>query len=184
MYISIFVETYREYKKVKSCVSGEGNEEKKVKRVHFEDDTGCQRSSPPPSQSTKEDAVFGVSLNKKPKKKKVVNGDFYVGGKREGEGERKSVWKLRRWSKGRGHHTVMVKKEEEGEGDGREGEHIREEKDKEMAASRPNNENTSNKVCMYMRYSILVNTRIFPFLMVIITCMPVLFYTAPFSGRL
>ena len=147
---SIFVETYREYKKVKSCVSGEGSEEKKAKRVHFENDIECQRSSPPPpSQSIKEDAVFGVSLNKKPKKKKVVNGDFYVGERREGEGERKSVWKLRRWSKGRGHHTVMVKKE--GEGEGREGEQIREEKDEEMAASRPNNENTSNKVCMYVR---------------------------------
>lgn len=135
---------------MKSCVSGESSEEKKVKRVHFEDDTECQGSSPPPpTQSTKEDGVFGVSLNKKPKKK-VVNGDFYVG-RREGEGERKSVWKLRRWSKSRGHHTVMVKKEEEGEG--REGEHIREEKDKGMAASGPNNENTSNKVCMYMRYN-------------------------------
>ena len=150
---SIFVETYREYKKVKSCVSGGGSEEKKVKRVHFEDGIECQRSSPPPpTQSTKVDGVFGVSLNKKPKKKKVVNGDFYVGGRREGEGERKSVWKLRRWSKGRGHHTVTVKKEE-GEGDGREGEQIREEKDKEMAAPGPNNENAStcSKVCMYVR---------------------------------
>ena len=118
-----------------------------MKRVHFEDGIECQRSSPPPpSRSTKEDAVFGASLNKKPKKKKVVNGDFYVGERREGEGERKSVWKLRRWTKGRGHHTVMVKKEEEG--DRREGEHIREEKDKEMATPGPNNENTSTKVCM------------------------------------
>ena len=82
-----------------------------------------------------------------------MNGDFYVE-RREGEGERKSVWKLRRWSKGRGHHTVMVKKEEEGEErEGREGEKIREDKDKGMAASGPNNENTSNKVCMYIRYS-------------------------------
>lgn len=144
-----FVETYREYKKVKSHLSGEGIEEKKVKRVHFDDDVECQRSSPLlPTQSTKEDGVFGASLNKKPKKKKVVNGDFYVGERREGEGERKSVWKLRRWSKGRGHHTVMIKEGERGEG-----EHIREEKDKEMVVPGPNNENASNKVCMYVRYS-------------------------------
>jgi hypothetical protein len=144
--VHVFIETYREYKKVKSCLSGEGAEEKKVKRVHFEDDIECQGSPPPPpTQSTKEDGgVFGVSLNKKPKKK--MNGDFYVGGRREGE--RKSVWKLRRWSKSRGHHTVMVKEEEQGEGEegkGREGEQVGEEKDEDMAASGPNNEN--DKVC-------------------------------------
>ena len=157
---SIFVETYREYKKVKSCISGEGNEEKKVKRVHFEDGVECQRSSPPHTPFTKGDGVFGVSLNKKPKKKKVVNGDFYVGGRREGEGERKSVWKLRRWSKGRGHHTVTVEKEEEGEG-----EHTREERDKETATPGPYNKNTSNKVCtcMYVRHSDFGEHVNFPF---------------------
>ena len=138
-----FLETYREYKKVKSHLSGEGIAEKKGKRVHFEDDLEYQRSSLPPPTRPKEDGVFGISLNKKPKKKKEMNGDFYVGGKRDGEGERKSVWKLRRWSKSRGHHTVVVKKEGGGEEEEeeREGGQISEEKDKDMAASGPNNEN-------------------------------------------
>ena len=102
-----------------------------MKRVHFEDDTECQRSPPPPTQP-KEDGVFGVSLNKKPKKK--MNGDFYIGGRREEEGERKSVWKLRRWSKSRGHHTVVIKKEGEEEQGKREGEaeQARENKDREI----------------------------------------------------
>jgi hypothetical protein len=130
-------------------------------------DIECQRSPPPlPTQSTKEDGgVFGVSLNKKPKKK--VNGDFYVGGRREGE--RKSVWKLRRWSKSRGHHTVMVKEEGDGEeGEGREGEQTGEDKNKDMAASGPNNENDKvhvhlyvekcTQAYMYMRYGNFVNT--------------------------
>ena len=143
------LETYQEYKKVKSHLSGEGTEEKKVKRVHFEDHIECQRSPPPHTQSTKEDDVFGVSLNKKPKKR--MNGDFYIGRRREGEGERKSVWKLRRWSKSRGHHTVVVKKEGEEEvaEEGREGEQRREENDKDMAGSGPNSDKTSGEVCVY-----------------------------------
>ena len=122
-----------------------------MRRVHFEDDIECQRSPSPPAQSTKEDGVFGISLNKKPKKK--MNGGFYVGGRREGEGERKSVWKLRRWSKSRGHHTVVVKKEGKGEEEeGREGEQKREENDKHMAGSGPISDKTSNKVCVYTIY--------------------------------
>ena len=35
------LETYREYKKVKSQFSGEGSEEKKMKPVHFEDGIEC-----------------------------------------------------------------------------------------------------------------------------------------------
>ena len=130
------LETYQEYKKAKSRLSGKGSAEKKVKRVHFEDNIEYRRSPSPltcTSQSTKEDGVFGISLNKKPKKK--MNGDFYIGGRREGE--RKSVWKLRRWSKGRGHHTVVVKKEGEKEEEKREDEEERvtEEKDQDMAGS-------------------------------------------------
>ena len=78
MYLS-FLETYREYKKVKYRLSGEGSAEKKVKRVPFEDDMGYQRSPSPPTQTIKEDGAFGVSLNKKTKKK--MNGDFYIGGR-------------------------------------------------------------------------------------------------------
>ena len=133
-----FLETYQEYKKVKSHLSGE---EKKMKRVHFEDNIECQGSPPLPTQS-KEDGVFSASLNKKPKKK--MNGDFYVGGRREGEGERKSVWKLCRWSKSRGHHTVVIKKEE-----GREGEQRREENNKDMAGSGPSGDKASSEVCVY-----------------------------------
>ena len=122
-----------------------------MKRVHFEDDihVESQRSPPSPTQP-KKDGVFGISLNKEPKKKKKINGDFYVGGKREGDGERKSVWKLRRWSKSRGHHTVIVKKEEE---DGREDEQKRRENDIDVAAIGPNSDEMSNEVhctCMYV----------------------------------
>ena len=49
------------------------------------------------------------------------------------EGERKSVWKLRRWGKGRGHHTVVVKKEKEKRED--EEERATEEKDQDVAGS-------------------------------------------------
>ena len=121
-----------------------------MKRVHFDDDIEYQRSPPPPTQSTKEDDVFGTSLNKKPKKK--MNGDFYIGGRREGEGERKSVWKLRRWSKSRGHHTVVVKKEGEEKEEGREGEQKREENNKDMAGSEPSGDKASNEVCVYTVY--------------------------------
>ena len=141
----LLAETYQEYKKVKSRLSGEGSVEKKVKRVHFKDDVEVQRSPPPPTQP-KKDGVFGISLNKQPKKKKKINGDFYVGGKREGEGERKSVWKLRRWSKSRGHHTVVVKKEEEE--DGREGQQKSRENDVDVAAIGPNSDEITNEVRM------------------------------------
>ena len=148
-----FLETYREYKKVKSRLSGEGSAEKEVKRVHFEVDVGCQRSPSPPTQTTKEDGVFGVSLNKKTKKK--MNRDFYVGGTREGEGERKSVWKLRRWSKGRGHHTIVVKKEGEEEEDKRDDKEERatDKKEQDMAGSTTNMEEKANEVCDTRLYS-------------------------------
>ena len=153
-----FLETYREYKKLKSRLSGEGSAEKKVKRVHFKDDIECQRSPSPPTQSTIEDGVFGTSLNKKPKKK--MNGDFYVGERREEE--RKSVWKLRRWSKSRGHHTVVVKNEEEGEGrEGEGGETVaREKKDKDMAESATDMKEKECEVCVilgtvYMNVAVL-----------------------------
>ena len=122
-----------------------GSAEKKVKRVHFEDDLDCQRSPVPPTcTQSKEDGM------EKPKKK---NGDFYIGGRREGEEEKKSVWKLRRWSKSRGHHTVVVKKEEEEE-EGREGEQRREENSKDMAGSGPNSDKASSEVCVYTTYSV------------------------------
>ena len=139
------LETYWEYKKVKSHLSGEGSAEKKMKRVHFEDDIECQRS-PPPTNS-KEDGVFGLALNKNPKKK--VNGDFYIGGRREEE--RKSVWKLHRWSKSHGHHTVVVKEEgdgEEEEGRDDEGERATEKKDQDMTGSTTNMEEKANEVCV------------------------------------
>ena len=123
-----------------------------MKQVHFEDDihVESQRSPSSPTQPIK-DGIFGISLNKEPKKKKKINGDFYVGGKREGEGERKSVWKLRRWSKSRGHHTVVVKKEEEEEEEGREGQQKRGENGVDVAASGSNSDETSNEIhCTYV----------------------------------
>ena len=101
---SLSTETYREYKEVKSCLSGEGVKEKKVKRVHFEQ----QEHQQSPPTGIRKDGVFGLSLNNKPKTK--MNGDTHTG---KGEGERKSIWKLHRWSKNRGHHTVVVNGEEE-----------------------------------------------------------------------
>ena len=145
------LETYREYKKVKSRLSVKGSQEKKVKHIHFEDNIHVESQRSPPSLiQPKKDGVFDISLNKEPKKKKKINGDFYVGGKREGEGERKSVWKLRRWSKSRGHRTVVVKKEEEE--DGREGQQKRGENGVDVAASGSNSDEMSNEVhCTYTR---------------------------------
>ena len=120
-----------------------------MKHVHFEDDIHVESQRSPPSLiQPKKGGVFGISLNKEPKKKKKTNGDFYVGGKREGEGERKSVWKLRRWSKSRGHHTVVIKKEEE---NGREGQQKRGENGVDVAASGSNSDETSNEIhCTYV----------------------------------
>ena len=64
------------------------------------------------------DGVFGSSLNKKPKK---ANEGCVSVGKEEGEGEKKTVWKLRRWNKSRGYHTVVVNGEEERDGGGASG---------------------------------------------------------------
>ena len=110
-----------------------------MKRLHFENGIECQRSSPP--ARTKEDGVFGLSLNKKPKKKKT-NGEAYVGERGEEDGERKRVWKLRRWNKSRGHHTVVVKN-----GGGVEEYEQSVEEDKEMNGSGTKTEEKSNEVC-------------------------------------
>ena len=116
-----------------------------MKRVHFEDGIECQRSPPP--AHTKEESVFGLSLNKKPKKKKM-NGEAYVGGRGEEDGERKRVWKLRRWSKSRGHHTVVVENGGEGE-EGRECGEAGEKKDREVNGSGTKIEDKSNEVQYY-----------------------------------
>ena len=125
------LETYREYKKVKSLFSGEETKEKKAGI--------CEDASQlPPQPAHKEGGVFGTSLNKKPKKKDG-------GQEKEGEwgGERKSVWKVRRWSKNRGHHTVVVN----GSGEMDEGERS-EDTDKEMAESSTKEE--KSKVGLYV----------------------------------
>ena len=131
-YVS-FLETYQEYKKVKSRLSG--SRDKAANRGQSENGVEGQGSSPP--AHTEEDGVFGSSLNKKPRKK--ANGDFCVRGRGEGEGERKSVWKLRKWSKIRGHHTVVVK-EEESKG------HAGEEKSKEKDGAGIQNEDRNSEV--------------------------------------
>ena len=102
---------------LKSRAPGGRGEEKRTKTVHFEDHEQqlCQTLVEKDCQPTLvvKDGVFGSSLNKKLKRSNegVVRG--------EGEEERKSVWKLRRWSRRRGYHTVVVNGE--GERDGGEG---------------------------------------------------------------
>ena len=86
--------------------------------------------------------MFGLSLNKKPKKE--GKGDAGVG---KGEGERKSVWKLRRWSKSRGYHTVVVN----GEGEKDHGQGCEKTDNTEIAETGRTAKEESNKVhvCMY-----------------------------------
>ena len=98
-----------------------------------------QKLSPPPTAAV-EEGVFGSTLNKKPKQRTDRDA---VGKEGSDGGERKSVWKLRRWSKGRGHHTVIVNGDGERDGDKQKSEDVNKE-DTESGASC---EEERNKVC-------------------------------------
>ena len=132
------IETYSEYKKVKSLVTG--GEDKKEKKVTF-----CEDASP--SLALKEEEVFGKDLNKKPKTK--AGDDGGRGKEREGSRERKSMWKVRRWSKDGGHHTVVVN----GNGMSNEGENGGD-TDKAVKESEVKDEEAKNKVDISLSLSL------------------------------